>query len=463
MAVGAGFLLPPTAYLGLVALLMLAAAGGVALTLHAGRPLLALLLLMGMAVAFPLEFRGPAGVMMGSSLPMAAAICGLWMLQSLLNRDRSALDRSRVVVAVSVFTALVLVSFVMGQFPWFPSAGAPLPAQVVQLGLFSLSVCLFLMVGQQVKHLNQLQWITWVFVAAGTVTCLVQTVPGLDVIGRWTTRPGSVGSVFWTWFVAVTLAQGLVNRHLPLPVRLGLLGLTALALAHGLIQVRSWASGWVPAVIAAGAIVVVRWPRLVFGGGLLAMPLALILAGDIIQAVLVEEAYSLSTRQEAWTVLLQIVWKSPLLGTGLANYYYFAENYPILGWYVTFISHNNYQDLLVQTGLLGLLAFLWFGLEALWMTFRLSLRMPPGFASAYALGAFGGVLGTLASGMLGDWFIPFYYNGGVLGFRSSLLFWVFLGGALALRRMAAVPKPMRRAALVHRPVTDQAYALVPSH
>ena len=32
-----------------------------------------------------------------------------------------------------------------------------------------------------------------------------------------------------------------------------------------------------------------------------------------------------------------------------------------------------------------------------------------------------------AAGMLGDWIVPFYYNAGVLGFRSSLLFWVFLG------------------------------------
>ena len=70
---------------------------------------------------------------------------------------------------------------------------------------------------------------------------------------------------------------------------------------------------------------------------------------------------------------------------------------------------------------------------------------------------------ALAAGMLGDWIIPFYYNGGVLGFRSSLLFWVFLGGALALRRMLAAPKPAVGTALpgrrqgAHRP-----YVLAPS-
>ncbi|MGE0464672.1 MAG: O-antigen ligase family protein [Vicinamibacterales bacterium] len=439
-AAAAGAVLPPMAFLGLVVLLVMAAAAAAAIVLRVDRPSIGLLLLMGTAVAFPVEFRGPAGVMMSSSLPLSAAICGLWIVRSLLAGDASAFDRSRVVVAAVLFLGLTLVSFTMGQFPWFHTPGAPLPAQVVELGLFSLSVCLFLAVGQQVHRLAELQWLTWLFVAAGAVTCVLQMTPALLPVARWTTRPGSVGSLFWTWFVAVTVAHGLANSQLRLPIRLGLLGLAGLALGHSLLQVRSWASGWAPALIAVGAITLVRWPRLVVGGGLLATPLAYLLAGDILAPLLADEAYSLMTRQEAWKVLMQIVDRNPWLGTGLANYYYYAENFPILGWYVTFISHNNYQDLLVQTGLLGLAAFLWFGLEALWMTFRLSLQCPPGFPTAYALAAFGGTLGSLASGMLGDWIIPFYYNGGVLGFRSSLLFWVFLGGALSLRRMLAATR-----------------------
>jgi len=442
VGIAAGFVLPPGAYLAFVALLVLLAGAAVGLVLQFDRPSVALPVLLGTAVAFPVEFRGPAGVMMGSSLPLSASICGLWILRSWLARDASAFDRSRVVVAATTFLAFTILSFLMGQVPWFPSPGAPLPAQIVELGLFSLSVCLFLVAGQHIRRLSQLQWLTWVFVIAGTFAVLVQTVPGLAPIGRYTSRPGSVGSVFWTWFVAITVAQALANRQLRMPFRLALLGVAGVALYHGLFQVQSWASGWVPSLVAIGAIVIVRWPRLVFGLGLVAVPIALAVAGDIIAALLVEEQYSLYTRQEAWLVLWQIAERSPLLGTGLANYYYYSENFPILGWYVPFISHNNYQDLLIQTGLLGLLAFCWFGLEAVWMTFRLSSRSPSGFATAYALGAFGGAIGSLASGMLGDWIIPFYYNAGVLGFRSSLLFWVFLGGALALRRMLTRSAPV---------------------
>jgi hypothetical protein len=52
-----------------------------------------------------------------------------------------------------------------------------------------------------------------------------------------------------------------------------------------------------------------------------------------------------------------------------------------------------------------------------------------------------GLAGSLVSGLLADWIIPFTYNIGVRGFRSSLLFWVFLGGLLALKRMRSAAAP----------------------
>jgi len=95
-------------------------------------------------------------------------------------------------------------------------------------------------------------------------------------------------------------------------------------------------------------------------------------------------------------------------------------------------------DLLLQTGILGLLAFCWLVVETIRMIVRLlQSKAVGGFARAYLIGTLGGLTGTLVSGMLGDWIIPFYYNIGVIGFRSSLLFWFFLGGVLALKRIIA--------------------------
>jgi hypothetical protein len=36
---------------------------------------------------------------------------------------------------------------------------------------------------------------------------------------------------------------------------------------------------------------------------------------------------------------------------------------------------------------------------------------------------------------LGDWVLPFVYNVGLAGFRSSMIGWIFLGGLVALETM----------------------------
>jgi hypothetical protein len=47
----------------------------------------------------------------------------------------------------------------------------------------------------------------------------------------------------------------------------------------------------------------------------------------------------------------------------------------------------------------------------------------------------GGIVGILVAAVLGDWFIPFIYNVGLRGFRSSALAWLFLGGLVALEQI----------------------------
>lgn len=437
LALAAGALLPVNAYLAGVALVFLLAAVALGATAQMQKPFAGLALMVAMAVAFPFEFRGPSAVMMGSTLPLAAGFCGVWLVRIAI-RGEADLDRSRMVYAVLALMAVATVAFAFGQYPWFPYEPAPLPAQVAQLALFLVSGCLLLAIGHQLDDIAQLKWLTWILVATGLFTVVMQSVPSLNFIARLTSRPGSVGSQFWTWLVAVTVAQALVNRSLTVAVRLALLGIAAFALWHGLFQVRSWASGWAPPLVAVGAIVFIRFPRVTVASSIVVVPLGLMAMNYLPSSALMgDEEYSLLTRQEAWRVLWQLVERSPIIGTGPANYYYYTENFPILGWYVRFISHNNYQDLLVQTGLLGLLTFCWFAGEALWLAFQLGRRAPAGFANAYAVAVFGGLAGSLASGMLGDWIIPFYYNAGVMSFRSSVLFWVFLGGLLALKRMLA--------------------------
>ena len=436
IALLAAFALPVDAYLALAAMALLAVIAVLATAVQLDHAVAGFALLVTSGVAFPVEFSGVKGVMMSSSLPLAGFLCAAWLVRTVSAGSLAVLDRSRVVWAVVTFMAVMLVAFGAGQFPWFPSGGAPVPAQLVELGIMLISACLFLAVGHQVTSVRQLKVLTWLFVAAGVFACLVQMVPSLIMtVGPMTSRPSSIGSLFWTWLGAITFAQAIFNRRLAPAVRVFLLLVTAAVFYHGFFSARAWASGWVPLLAALAAILLVKLPRLSISAAVLAMPVFILLSSHVSSVWLAEEEYSLATRQEALRVLWTIIERSPVIGTGPANYYYYTENFPILGYYVRFFSHNNYEDLLIQAGVIGLLAFCWLAFEMLRMVARAYGRAPVGFPRAYVVGVFGGLTGSLVAGMLGDWIIPFYYNAGILGFRSSLLLWVFVGGVLALNRM----------------------------
>jgi O-antigen ligase len=198
-------------------------------------------------------------------------------------------------------------------------------------------------------------------------------------------------------------------------------------------------SGWLPPLIAVGVIALLRVPRLGIWAGLTAVPAGLLFLDRFRDALWAYEHYSVKTRIIAWDILASIVSRSPIFGLGPANYYHYTPLFPILGWYVSFNSHNNYLDIVAQTGLVGLGAFLWFSAEMFLLANRVRKQHQGGFPLAFSVGALGGLAGSLAAGMLGDWIIPFVYNVGMIGFRSSFLFWAFLGGLLALSRMYTKP------------------------
>ncbi len=181
-----------------------------------------------------------------------------------------------------------------------------------------------------------------------------------------------------------------------------------------------------PALAALGVIIFLGFPKLrplVIVGALV---VAIFSITDS-QVVVSSEDYSILTRVEAWKLIWKIIQANPILGLGMSNYYWYTPLFPILGYAVNYNSHNNYIDIVAQTGLVGLACFIWFLLASGWLGLRLKDAVPDGFARAFVIGAMGGLAGIIASGMLGDWVLPFVYNVGLYGMRSSILSWFFLG------------------------------------
>jgi O-antigen ligase len=428
-AVVIGFQVRPGTYLSAVILGFGLLAGCCILLLRPGMSLGFNLLLVS-AVLLPFESdTRPVNL----SLILVALLSSIWVTDMALTRKLPRLPR-RVSLPLILFMASAVLSFVLGQFPRFPTESAPLQAQIGGLSIFLLSGAAFLLIAVRLTTLLQLKRLTAVFLISGAFMVLLLVVPGLEQRTAQLIRPTTVGSLFWTWLVAIAFSQALLNRDLRPHTRLGLLLLTGLVFYKNFFLTFTWVSGWLPPIIALAVILALSFPRLAFAMSLVALPFVLMSLEPIFNPVLSNEQYSMETRFVAWKIVLKIVQVSPLVGLGPANYFYYTPLFPILGWYVTFSSHNNYLDILAQTGLVGFLLFSWFLFEVGRLAWRLRNSFPTGFSRAYVHGVLAGLTATLVAGMLGDWLLPFVYNVGLRGFRSSLLAWVFLGGLAALAR-----------------------------
>jgi hypothetical protein len=383
----------------------------------------------------------PVGIGTGSEseinppMLLIGAVLGIWLLD-MIRHHEIRLAPSRTMLPVMLLVLAALLSFGMGQLPWFIVSGAPIRAQIGGTLLFVLSAGAFLVVSHMITDVRWLQRLVWVFLALGSIYMLGRVLPPLNaLVGRFYTV-ASVGGLFWTWLAALSFSQAAFNTTLRPIWRAALAGLCGLTMVVGMTQDLGWTSGWAPALVAIGVTVCVARPRFIPWVILLGA-LVLVLKADVVMNLLNvgDNAYSALTRVEAWRILFKIIEVSPILGLGPANYYFYTPLFSILGYYVKFNSHNNYIDLVAQTGVVGLACFLWFCVAVGVVGWRLRTRVSAGFSRAYVYGALGGLAGTMVAGILGDWILPFVYNIGFAGFRASVMGWVFLGGLVALEQI----------------------------
>ncbi len=449
-------------YLGVVV-------GVAGLLLIIRKPHLGIIGLIPASMLAPVSIGTGTGTEINATIALLATLLALWVLSMLLRRQLRFIA-SPVIAPAFAFAVAAVLAFLSGQLPWFVALPAPIAAQVGGLALMLLAVATVILVAHQMQDVRWLRWLTYVFLALGAVYLASRIIPG----GRPVTRLfqyGSQSSMFWTWIMAMAFSQALVNRSLSKGWRLALFAIVGMAVYIGFFQRRDWASGWMPGVLAMLIIVWMARPRLGLLATIVGGMIALFQLDVILNLVYIgDNEYSAFTRLEAWSILLEIVKANPVLGLGPANYYFYTPLFPILGYAVSFNSHNNYIDLIAQTGALGLACFLWLSARLMqvgWRVWRTQLRPLPDnalrpalfarssprpspgdtarlpieslfgpedahFLHAFVIGAFSGFAATLSSGMLGDWFLPFVYNVGFVGFRAAVYGWLFVGGLVAV-------------------------------
>lgn len=431
--------------------------GGLFLILLTRRLEIGIAGLIAVSIFGKIEVGTGTAVPLNLSLLLGGLLLGYWLLEMILIQQNLRLTQLRFNRAALIMLIMITVSLAAGYIRFIPRAitGAPTMAQVGGWAIYAISLGVFLLVAHRVRSIRWLEILTWTFIVFG----------GAYVVARlngqwWPIRdllfvsPGSFGSMFWTWLTALAFGQFLLNTRLDNRIRMLLLGLL-LALAYvNLTQTRDWISGWLPPAVAVGVILWLRSWRL----GLAAA----ILAGIVLLATQEElatqlfnplEVYSMQSRDATWPIMLILIQASPVIGLGFGNYYFYTPLYPIMGWYVNFNSHNNYVDLLAQTGLVGLGLFVWFAAELGWSGWKARSRAPEGFQRAYVDACLGGLVAMLVAGRLGDWFLPFLYNVSFNGFRASILSWIFLGGLGLIANSLLLNDEQKEAAGFH--LTEQ--------
>jgi O-antigen ligase len=410
------------------------------------RPELGVALLPAIALLIPFEIGTSTGSPLNAAFLAVPALASQWLLEMAHNRSVRLVPSSTTLPLVG-FIATASLSLLVGYLPWNIFAQlAPLRAELGAWGIMVFSVLAFWLTANRIRSVVWLRRMVWVFLGVGSFYILGRLLgPAAGSLLELFTF-GSYGSLYWIWLVVLASGQALFNRDLASHWRFALGILVVATFVVALTgDAQSWTSGWLPALVGLALLVWLRWPRGALLLGVLAAIMVLFELKAIQYLLIGENQYSILTRGAALTIVLEIFKANPLLGVGPANYYYYTPLYPILGYYVRFNSHNNYVDILAQTGLVGMFFFAWFVLATGRVGWRLRQKFDDGFRRGYVNSVLAGLVGCLVAAALGDWLLPFVYNIDINGFRASVLGWLFMGGLVALEQMARAAAPAQPA------------------
>jgi O-antigen ligase len=375
-----------------------------------------------------------------ASLIVATGAVGLWILKMVAVDKRVYLKPATTNIPVLGFIATCVISYLWsnvfrdvlvvtwGSFPF---------VQLAALLVMLVLPAVFLFVSNTVDDVKWLKRMSWlvIFIGALTIFVLILPIPGrtlvLSLVGVADVGMGLLS----LWVVTIAYALALFNRRMQLWVRLLLLGLAGAWMYFGTGQLSRWMSLWLPPLCAIYAITFMRSKRLFLVLVVVALVFANANFDRLYDRVFVQSQEEGDfQRWGLWQTNLELVSSHPLFGTGPAGYAVYYMTYHPENARST---HNNYFDIVAQTGIVGFAFFLWFvgALGATAYKLCLKLKGQRDFEEAFACAMLGGGIGALAAMMLGDWILPFVYNVGLEGFDHAVYAWLFLGGLGALHHI----------------------------
>ncbi len=313
--------------------------------------------------------------------------------------------------------------------------------QAGQYALFVLSFAAAFLTAHQSLGEKELKIWTWIVIGIGFSGMVYELVTG-----SVRTRDLGVTGALLIWSVVLVGAQLIFNPGLKRFTRWAAI-FCLLVWVVWASRILIWKGGWVPALVGLALLLFFKNRKVFWIGLAIIILLAVLNWADLYQTLYAPEVETASSvRPLYWLDVVRLTSRSPILGLGLVNYFYYWADPSFIpasrlaagwdrwnAWGYAPPSHNMFVDVYAQTGLVGIVLFVWGMVAALWVAYRVYKAQPPGFLQAYAVGILCGFAAMLFTSFLfADWLIPFVYNITITGFRHSVYSWILFGTVLGL-------------------------------
>lgn len=387
----------------------------------------------------------PLGVPTGTQSPLQLSLLLTllavlaWLIYGLATRRFHPLAASPVNGPLLAFMAVTAWSIGWSMLFRDPLVYAPPTFLIVQVAAGATMILLpaaALLTNSFVNDVRILKWLTGLTLAAGAVFLLdrYNLVP----------LPLNLTGLFNMWVIALAASLALFVRRLGGWARVALLALAGAYTFWGFVLHTNRLAAWIPGLVALGVLLWLRSRRAFLLAALVVVGYIGLNMDYFISVRDGKQVESGDTRAAAWEVNWRITKDHLLFGTGPAGYAaYYMAYFPAEGM----ATHNNYIDIIAETGVTGFACYAAAFAVILGVGWRVSRRVRGrgDFVEALAHAGLGGILGSLVIMGFGDWVIPFAYTQTIRSFDYEVQTWLFIGAVLVLDRLTR-PAPVLRAA-----------------
>lgn len=411
-------------------------------------PRLGLLATITVALLIPVAISTGTEVSLNLAALTVPALFLVWLLSRMYN-GRLDFTPSRTNRPLILFLVLGLLSIFIGNVIWDPAVPRSdkfIIVQFAQWGIFAFSAAIYWLVGNLAREEVWLKRLMAAFLLMAGGLAIGRELPGgtevVNTVGTFAVNRAP----FWLLLAGLAAGQLLYNRSLSRSWRIFLMAALVGVLLYAFGDQQERTSNWLGIAVVLAVLIWLRFPRIRW-------PVLIAVGALTVSGVLFTFIYNYAGGDAKWTEsgasrgvlierVIELSMRNPITGIGPAAYRPYGFTRPLYYdgalWIEPRInSHNNYVDLFSQTGILGLLLFLWFMAELGWLGWRLRKVYTSGFTGGYVASMLAVWVGIMVIMALADWFLPFVYNIGFPGFQASVLVWLFFGGLLSLERIQA--------------------------